>query len=224
MGRLDEGALLSAAVAGDSEALGALLEAHYDRCFAVCRRILWDPQDALDATQEAMIAIARGLARFDGRSAFSTWCYRVATNAALDELRRRNRRPVPLRAAALDPSGTRGEAGTKEGGVAAGAVAAQADPVGSPVVDRLAVEAALSRLPEDQRVAVVLRDIADLDYAEIAAVLEVPLGTVRSRIARGRGALALLLADPPARGAPGSPSTEGNFRAPGGVGTGEESR
>ena len=137
--------------------MGRLLAAHYDRCFAVCRRILSNDEDALDATQEAMIAVARGLRRFDGRSAFSTWCFRVATNAALDELRRRRRRPVTV------PDRLRDDADPLLAEAGAGL-----DRVAGPVTDRLTVENALGRLPEDQRVAVVLRDIADLDYAEIA--------------------------------------------------------
>ena len=85
--------LVTRAVDGDRRALELLLDRHADRIHAVCRRIVAHPEDALDATQEAMIAVARGIARFDGRAAFSTWCYRVATNAALDELRRKRRRP-----------------------------------------------------------------------------------------------------------------------------------
>ena len=87
--------LVTAARQGDREALEALLRRHQDRLHGLCRRMLGNDHDAEDATQEAMIAIVRGLARFDGRSAFSTWAYRVATNAALDELRRKGRRPRP---------------------------------------------------------------------------------------------------------------------------------
>ena len=101
--------------------------------------------------------------------------HRVATNAALDELRRRKRRPQPVD---IDDQTTR-----------PGPVATQrTNP--ERVVDRLDIDAALGRLPEDFRVAVVLRDVADLDYAEIAEALSIPIGTVRSRIARGRAALA----------------------------------
>ena len=63
-------------------------------CYAVCRRITGNEADAADAAQEAMIAMVRGLARFDGRASFGTWAYRIATNASLDELRRRRRRPL----------------------------------------------------------------------------------------------------------------------------------
>ncbi len=140
----------------------------------MCRRLAGNEADALDATQEALIAIARGIRRFDGRAAFTTWAYRVATNACLDELRRRRRRPAP----GLPDDLGQGEVAT---------TAALAIDV---VADRLAIDAALQELPEDFRAAVVLRDLCDLDYAEIAEVLAIPPGTVRSRIARGRAQLA----------------------------------
>jgi RNA polymerase sigma-70 factor, ECF subfamily len=180
-----DGELAARASAGDRAALETLLERHVDRIHAVCRRILGNPEDALDATQEAMIAVARGIGRFDNRSAFTTWLYRVATNAALDEGRRKARRPRPV-----DPP------------AAAAVAASPEDAVGA----RLDVDAALRDLPEEFRVAVVLRDLCDLDYAEIAEVLGVPPGTVRSRIARGRSALAEALGN---RGrTPERPTTE----------------
>jgi RNA polymerase sigma-70 factor (ECF subfamily) len=170
--------LVALAAAGDRRALETLLDRHADRVHAICRRIVLDPEDALDATQEALIAIARGIPRFDGRAAFTTWIHRIATNAALDELRRRQRRIVttPARDDLPQPGPDPG-ASTVEQRVAA----------------RLDVDAALARMPDDFRVAVVLRDLCDLDYPEIAEVLAVPVGTVKSRIARGRQALAALL-------------------------------
>lgn len=165
----DDAALARAAAVGDRGALEALLERHLDRIHAICRRILGHPEDARDATQEALISVARSIGRFDGRSAFTTWVYRVATNAALDEARRRSRRPVPSESA--------------------GETAARG-PGPDSVVDRLDLDAALSRIPDEFRAAVVLRDVCDLDYAQIAEVLGIPGGTVRSRIARGRAALA----------------------------------
>lgn len=164
--------LARAAARGDRRALDSLLARHVDRIHAVCRRIC-GPDDGLDATQNALIAIVRAVDRFDGASAFTTWIHRIATNAALDELRRRSRRAVPVADAAA-------------------AAPLSAGPAGDPtrVVDRLDLDAALAELPEEFRVAVVLRDVADLEYAEIAATLDVPIGTVRSRIARGRAALA----------------------------------
>jgi RNA polymerase sigma-70 factor (ECF subfamily) len=145
--------------------------------------VLANRDDALDATQEAMIAVARGITRFDGRSAFTTWLYRVATNAALDEARRLQRRPTPMETLP-DWSGPDG------GGN--GSAASAEDCVDA----RLDVDAALAELPLDFRVAVVLRDLCDLDYAEIATVLDLPPGTVRSRISRGRAQLAAYLGNP----------------------------
>jgi RNA polymerase sigma-70 factor (ECF subfamily) len=159
----------------------------------VCRRLAGNEADALDATQEALIAIVRGLGRFDGRAAFSTWAYRVATNACLDELRRRKRRPDP----GLPPDlggGDRSEVGA--------ALSAGIDGLG----DRLAIDAALEQLPPEFRAPVVLRDLCDLDYAEIAETLGIPPGTVRSRIARGRAQLARLLDQGNQEVGPGRPT------------------
>jgi len=170
--------LVAAAQSGDRFALDQLLRHHYDRIHAVCRGIVGATRDADDACQEALIKIVRSLPRFDGRSSFSTWSHRVAVNASLDELRKRQRRPALHVAAeherpeAADPT-------------------AHQHAVSFP--DRLALEAALEQLPDDMRVAVVLRDIADLDYSEIAATLDIPVGTVKSRISRARSALATQL-------------------------------
>jgi RNA polymerase sigma-70 factor (ECF subfamily) len=162
---------------GDREALEVLLRHHYDRIHAVCRRITGNPADAADATQNALIAVTRGLARFDSRSRFSSWTYRIAINCSLDELRRRARLPAmslddPDRAAV--PALTSGEGPES-------------------AVPRVDIEWALRRLEVKFRAPVVLRDMCGLDYAEIAEVLQLPPGTVRSRIARGRAALARLL-------------------------------
>jgi RNA polymerase sigma-70 factor, ECF subfamily len=185
-GEASDEALAAAANSGDRGALEVLLARHFDRVHAICRRVTGHPEDALDATQEALIALTRGLHRYDGRSLFTTWLYRVATNAALDELRRRKRRPEPAELVEDRPVG----------GAAAG-VSASA-PVESAVAARLDVDAALATLSPEFRAAVVLRDLCDLDYAEIAEVLDVPIGTVRSRIARGRAAIADQLREPTA--------------------------
>ena len=90
---IDDAQLVTAAQAGDRGALDQLLRRHYDRVHSVCRRITGSASDADDACQEALIKIVRNLPRFDGRSSFGTWAYRIATNASLDELRKRQRRP-----------------------------------------------------------------------------------------------------------------------------------
>ena len=119
------------------------------------------------------MAIVRGLPRYDGRASFKTWSYRVATNACLDEIRRRKRRPI----AVMDMP----EPGSD-------------DPlIDQRMVDRLTLDDALNELPEEFRLPVVLRDVGGMDYAEIAETLDIPPGTVRSRIARGRKQLSGIL-------------------------------
>ncbi len=143
----------------------------------MCRRITGNDADAADAAQEAMIAVVRGLSKFDGRSSIGTWIYRVATNASLDELRRRRRRPVP-------------DMPTNDDGVTRDIVDPDAGLRLDAIGDRMALDTAVAALPTEFRLPVVLRDVGDLDYAEIASILDIPVGTVKSRIARGRGALA----------------------------------
>ena len=169
---------MAAAQQGDSSALDALLRRHHDRVYAICRRMAGNEADAADATQEALLALVRGLDRYDGRAKFTTWLYRVATNACLDELRRRGRRPRPT-----DPA---------DNAMGAGELAGPFDP-GDQIADRIDIDRALVQLRAEWRAPLVLRDQLRLDYAEIAAVLEIPPWTVRSRISRGRAALAEVL-------------------------------
>ena len=175
-----DAALVTDAQAGDRAALEALLRRHHERLATLCRRLCGNDADGADATQEALLAVVRGLPRFDGRASFSTWAYRVATNACLDELRRRARRPTPGIEHLPEPTTDHDPAD---------AAAAAVD-----------VDAALGTLSPEYRAAVVLRDLCALDYGEIAEVLDIPIGTVRSRIARGRAAIAAHLTgnpDPP---------------------------
>jgi RNA polymerase sigma-70 factor (ECF subfamily) len=185
---LDDAALVAAAQRGDDGALEALLHRHHDRLHAVCRRMTGNRADADDATQEALIAIVRGLPRFSGGSRFATWAYRVTVNACLDELRRRRRRPTP---------GLSDEDGGYGAVLGTGGAGGAPDPVERAVVDRLDVDSALAKVAPDFRAAVVLRDLCGFDYAEIAEILGIPAGTVRSRIARGRAAVADLLGGNP---------------------------
>jgi RNA polymerase sigma-70 factor (ECF subfamily) len=194
----DDDALVRAAQAGDRAALDALLRRHHDRILSVCRRLAGNEADALDATQDALVAIVRGLPRFDGRSKFTTWSHRVASHACIDELRRRGRRPIV--GLPEDHDGTARGSANASAGIEL-------------LPDRLAVDAALARLPEEFRVAVVLRDLCDLEYADIAEELGIPAGTVRSRIARGRSLLAALLTEGNPQDPDGRPS-QGTGHAP----------
>ncbi len=192
----DDPGVLDAARGGDRRALETLLVAHYDRVHALCRRMLGNEADAVDATQDALLSAVRAITRFDGRSSFATWLYRIATNACLDELRRRRRRPVVGLPGEVDEDWDRsgpvpsGRAGADAYQPAFGTTAM--DP-GDEATTHVDVDAALRLLAPEHRVAVVLRDLCDLPYDEIAVILDVPIGTVRSRIARGRAALADLI-------------------------------
>lgn len=174
--------LLERIGAGDRAALELLLDRCYPQVLLLCRRLCDNHHDAQDCAQNALISISRNLPRFDGRSKFSTWVYRVTTNACFDELRRRRRRPQlglvddHASAVALEPV-------TGEGPEGAALRSEQ----------RSVLQEALDELPAEFREPVVLRDVGGLDYSEIADVLAIAPGTVRSRISRGRARLAQAL-------------------------------
>jgi RNA polymerase sigma-70 factor (ECF subfamily) len=191
--------LLARHLAGDHDAFTELVTRHERRVYSVCLRVLGNTEDAADATQDAFLALLRRASSFEGGSAFSTWLYRVAVNSALDLARRRARvRTVPLEADATPITVT------------------SADP-GDEVVTAVTVRVALARVAEEFRVALVLCDLCRLPYAEAAAILDVAVGTVKSRVFRGRAALAreLRVLDPRARqsdaeaaAAPGRPGAQ----------------
>jgi RNA polymerase sigma-70 factor (ECF subfamily) len=175
-----DGELVRRFLAGDAGAATELITRHERRVYAVCLRVLGNPDDAADAAQDALLAMIRKLDGFRGEAAFTTWLYRVAMNVCYDHLRRAQRRPVlrrtddaPAPEPALDDH--------------ADAVAGAHD-----------VAAALAQVPEDFRVAIVLADVQDMPYDEIAKVLDLPVGTVKSRVHRGRIALARALGIEPA--------------------------
>lgn len=175
---VEQTTLLVRARNGERDAVDSLLRLHYDAVHAVCHRMVLSRESADDAVQNALLAIVRGLPRFDGRSSLSTWIYRIATNAAIDEIRRVRRAPR-----SADPTVLTATEAPNPRSDSTADIADHLD-------QSSAVAAALSKVPHDFRVALVLRYVADLDYAEIAEVLGVPVGTVRSRLARGKEALA----------------------------------
>jgi len=163
-------------LAGDSAAFTVLVQRHEARIYGVCLRVLGDPDDAADAAQEAFISALRKLAQFRGDAAFTTWLHRIAVNACYDILRKQRRQPM-LRLSG-DDEGPHPEPGPPSPDHA-DEIVATAD-----------AAAALAQVPEDFRVALVLADVQDLPYDQIAKVLDVPVGTVKSRVHRGRLALA----------------------------------
>ncbi|MDL5154865.1 RNA polymerase sigma factor SigM [Actinomycetospora termitidis] len=201
--RSDE-ALLVAHVAGEPLAFDELVRRYRDPLWAYAVRIVRDQHDAADVVQDAMLSAFRHAGRWRGEASVRTWLHRIVHHAALDRLRRRRHRSAAPLTAALDVPLRR-----------------------DPIVDRervLAVEEALGRLPLPQRAAVVLVDMEGMTVAEAAAVLEVKEGTVKSRAARGRYRLALLLGHLRPGGASagdrsgriGNDPGSGDVRAPGG--------
>ncbi len=173
---------ITAARRGDVEAFNRLVLAYQDEVYALAYRMLGDPDAAADATQETFLSAFRHLRRFRGGS-FRGWLLRIATNACYDELRRRGRRPqVPL---------------TEDDEQEADRRPWMADPRpdASPEAALLrqelreTLETCLQRLVPKMRAVLLLVDVHGLDYAEAAAALGLPLGTVKSRLARARAAM-----------------------------------
>jgi RNA polymerase sigma-70 factor, ECF subfamily len=165
--------LLAAHRAGDPAAFGALAGRHRRELWGIALRTLGNPHDAADAVQEALVAAYRRSATFRGEASVRTWLRRILVNACVDRVRHeRVRATVPW--PARDVPARRGDPAVE-------------------TVTRLAVDAALAMLPVEQRVAVVLVDVQGYPVAEVAAILGVPNGTVKSRCARGRARLAALL-------------------------------
>jgi len=177
-----DASLVAAAQAGDQEAFAALVERYQGLVFAVCYRLLGDRDAAEDIAQDAFVRAYLALDRFRGTN-FRAWVLRIAHNAALDYLRSLSRhRQVPLDRAPEERVELESPSPVEQGGLVA------------------ALEAALAALPPEQRAVVLLVDVEGLPYEEVAAVLGVPVGTVKSRLARARVRLrALLEADPRAR-------------------------
>lgn len=164
--------LMARAASGDRAAFTELMDRHEDMVFAVAMRMMRDREAAFDATQETFLTVFRKAGKFSGESAVTTWLYRVATNTCLDMLRKQKRRraePLPEHHDEPDRSAT--------------------EPFDAVEV-RPDIEKALADLPEEFRAAIILSDIHGLSIAEIGQILDVPAGTVKSRVFRGRRLLA----------------------------------
>ncbi|MCU0267496.1 MAG: sigma-70 family RNA polymerase sigma factor [Acidimicrobiales bacterium] len=173
-GGADERDLIAWAQEGDERAFGQLVNRYRTMLQTICYRITGDEQLAQDAAQAALLAAWKHIGRFEHRSKFSTWLYRIAHNAALATIRKR--RPEPV-----------GELAEQAAGTARGA--------DETVGDVQSVRWALSKLPEDFRAALVLREYGGLSYQEIAEAQGIKVETVKTRISRARQGLAVLLAD-----------------------------
>jgi len=181
---MDEPALIHAARRGNLDAFNELVLTYQHRLYNLAYRILGDPAAASDATQEALIAAYQKIATFQGGS-FRSWLLRIVANRCYDELRRQKRRPIT----SWEDFGEVDEEANPA------LINGSESPEQSVERAELArfLQAAIATLPPDQRVALVLSDVEGLSYADIADTLGVPVGTVKSRLARARARLRDLL-------------------------------
>ncbi|HYU56960.1 MAG TPA: sigma-70 family RNA polymerase sigma factor [Actinomycetota bacterium] len=160
--------------AGDGGAFTDLVRRHEPRVYNLALRMLGRAEDARDAAQDTFLTVLRKLDGFRGDARFTTWLYRVTSNTCYDLLRKRRREgpatdELPETAAPDDPE--------------------------SAAIARADVARAIGKVPEEFRLVLLLHDVEDLGHAEIASIVGVPIGTVKSRLHRGRVALGRLLSD-----------------------------
>jgi RNA polymerase sigma-70 factor, ECF subfamily len=188
-----EQALVRMSQQGDRSAFNQLVERHQAGAYTLAVRMLGDSDIAADVTQDAFFSAYRAIGSFRG-SSFRAWLYRIVSNTCIDHFRTQRRHPVVSLDAALDTTGN-----TESTTVGPYVPQAMIDSTWDPEKVMLQAEtvrqiqSALLELPPDQRLALVLCDIQGLPYDEIARVMETSLGTVKSRIARGRGHLRRIL-------------------------------
>jgi RNA polymerase sigma-70 factor, ECF subfamily len=171
----DDRRCIAACLAGESEQFNVLVRRYQDRLFNSVLRVVQNPEDAADAVQETFINAYQSLGSFKGDAEFFTWLYRIAFNAAITN-RRKNRTMLPLEKPGGDLSYHPAD----------GSMDSQPD-------DRLTRDernrelyAAMATLSEDHRTVLILRDIDEMNYEQLAEILNVPIGTVRSRLNRAR--------------------------------------
>lgn len=185
MPQLPEQQWLQRIRAGDASAMGELLSAYQGRLYNVCLRMLSNRDDAAEATQETLLKIVQHIASFRGKSQLSTWMIRIAMNQATTRLRQRKRRPT----LSLDRS-TNGAAHEEQARSLRDGLADAREPSPSAGVEqkelRAQLQQALATLEPDFRAVLVLRDVDGMDYQQIAEVVEIPVGTVKSRLFRAR--------------------------------------
>jgi RNA polymerase sigma-70 factor (ECF subfamily) len=187
------GRLVRRCMAGDQQAWQQLVTAQHRRIYAICYRFTGSAMDAEDLTQEVFLKLYRNLASFDThKGSFQTWITTLARNLLVDHFRRTR---LERATDSLDASYGNGDGDS--GGMTMGDRLADTRPTqeahASGLELRAKIQQALSQLSPELREAVVFRDLEDMDYKEIAQVLRIPEGTVKSRISRGRGELARIL-------------------------------
>ena len=178
---MDEKAIIEKVLAGDNNAFGELVEAYQDKVYNLALRMCGNADDAFDLAQDAFFRAWRGLSGFQFESAFSTWLFRLTSNVCLDWLRAKKRRPT-VSLTTLDDEGEEVQMEIRDPGKSPEELLLAAE-------DRAAVTKAMNELPVEFREILTLRAIDDLSYTEIAEILHLREGTVKSRLSRARLAL-----------------------------------
>lgn len=187
--RAEEASVVAELKAGSEEAYAWLIAQYHQPIYSLVYRMLSDPADAADTTQEVFLKVYRGMKRFNGESSLKTWIYRIAVHEAS------NHRRWWFRHKAKETSMEPAEAGENWDGPGLGLKDTLVDEGVSPFENivqgelRARVESELRQVQEPYRTTVILRDIEELSYEEIAEVMDTSLGTVKSRLMRGRDAL-----------------------------------
>jgi RNA polymerase sigma-70 factor, ECF subfamily len=188
---VDDSSLVERCRRGDSAAMETLILKYQNRLFNTILRICANPEDAAELTQETFVKVIEGLGRFQGKSSFYTWAFRIAVNLAINHCQRHKR--VGFRS--LDSEETTGDEGAAQ--LLKDFLRNENAPDPASVAQNKElcemVGRALMELDETHRTVIVLRDIEGMNYAQIAQVVDVELGTVRSRLSRARGSLKEIL-------------------------------
>lgn len=179
-------ALVERVQKGDRRAFDLLVGKYQHKIMAVISRYIRNPDEVQDVAQDTFVRAWRALPRFRGDSAFFTWLYRIAINTAKNQLVAKSRRPPDTDIDIDDAQFIPDADGLRDADT----------PLGNLLSEEIAdtVQAALAKLPDEMRTAVMLRELDGLSYEEIAEVMDCPVGTVRSRIFRGREAIDQALA------------------------------
>lgn len=184
---LDDAALVEQAQQGEMSAYGQLVAKYQDRIYNACYRLCGDAESARDLAQETFLKAMEAIGRFEGKSQFYTWLFRIAVNLSISH-RRKAKRSATV---SIDgPDGSKREFESQAAGLR-GPRSGSPDPSGRMMRHERqeAVQAAIDSLEPEHRVVIVLRDVESFDYDQIAEILEVPTGTVKSRLHRARMAL-----------------------------------
>ncbi len=173
-----ESELVARSAAGDIDAFGQLYEMHRRRVYSLCLRMMGNPADAEDMTQEVFIQVHRKIGSFRGEAAFTTWLHRLTVNQILMHFRKRN---------------VRLETTTEEGDMKDLIQPGTERPRAMPIVDRIALEQAIKKLPPGYRSVFLLHDVQGYEHEEIARILDCSVGTSKSQLHKARMKLRQIL-------------------------------